>query len=47
VTTIDAMRQVKAAVLSIDANKTLIFDEEQFIRGADDAGIVVVGREIA
>jgi len=47
VTTIEAMRQVKAAVLSIDANKTLIFDEERFIRAADEAGIVVVGREIA
>ena len=45
--TIDAMRRVQAAVLSIDAHKTLIFDEQQLIRAADDAGIVVVGRETA
>jgi DUF1009 family protein len=43
--TIQAMRRAGAAVLSIDAGKTLIFDREPFFASADEAGIVVVGRE--
>jgi DUF1009 family protein len=45
VTTIEAMRAVGADALSIDAGTTLILDGEAFIRAADEAGIVVVGRE--
>jgi DUF1009 family protein len=41
------MRQAGAAVLSVDAGKTLIFDEGAFFQSADEAGIVVVGRETA
>jgi hypothetical protein len=45
--TIHAMQRAQAAVLSVDAGKTLIFDETDFLRAADEAGIVVVGRETA
>ena len=44
VATIDAMRASGADGLSIDAGKTLVLDGEAFIRAADEAGIVVVGR---
>ena len=43
--TIQAMRRAGAAVLSIDAGKTLIFDREPFFASANEAGIVVIGRE--
>ncbi|MGH9176297.1 MAG: UDP-2,3-diacylglucosamine diphosphatase LpxI domain-containing protein, partial [Vicinamibacterales bacterium] len=43
--TVQAMRRAGAAVLSIDAGKTLIFDREAFFASADEAGIVVIGRE--
>jgi DUF1009 family protein len=44
VATITAMQAAGADALSIDAGKTLIVDGEAFIRAADAAGIVVVGR---
>jgi DUF1009 family protein len=44
VATIEAMRASGADGLSIDAGKTLILDGDAFIRAADAAGIVVVGR---
>jgi DUF1009 family protein len=44
VPTVDAMRAAGADGLSIDAGKTLILDGDAFIRAADEAGIVVVGR---
>jgi DUF1009 family protein len=44
VATIQAMRASGADALSIDAGKTLILDGDAFVRAADDAGIVVVGR---
>jgi DUF1009 family protein len=44
VATIRAMLAAGADGLSIDAGKTLILDGEAFVRAADDAGIVVVGR---
>jgi hypothetical protein len=47
VATIQAMRAAGADGLSIDAGRTLILDGEAFARAADDAGIVVVGRERA
>ena len=45
VATVSAMRAAGADALSIDAGKTLVLDGEAFIRAADDAGLVVVGRE--
>ncbi len=45
VATIAAMRAAGADALSIDAGKTLILDGEAFVRAADEAGIVVVGRQ--
>jgi DUF1009 family protein len=44
VATIEAMRASGADGLSIDAGKTLILDGDAFVRAADAAGIVVVGR---
>jgi len=44
VPTIRAMQAAGADGLSIDAGKTLILDGGAFVRAADDAGIVVVGR---
>ena len=43
--TIHAMRAAGAAALSIDAGKTLMFEREDLIRSADEAGITIVGRE--
>jgi UDP-2,3-diacylglucosamine hydrolase len=42
--TIDAMQAAGVDGLSIDAGKTLILDGEGFVRAANAAGIVVVGR---
>jgi len=44
VATINAMVQAGADALSIDAGRTLILDGEDFIRAANAAGVVVVGR---
>lgn len=44
--TIQAMRRAGAAVLSVDAGKTLIFDREPFLASANEAGIVVIGRAL-
>ena len=44
VATIRAMVAAGADGLSIDAGKTLVVDGEAFVREADDAGVVVVGR---
>ena len=44
VATITAMQQAGADALTIDAGRTLILDGDDFIRAADAAGIVVVGR---
>ena len=44
VATIAAMQAAGADGLSIDAGRTLILDGDAFIRAADEAGIVVVGR---
>ena len=45
VATVDAMVQAGADALTIDAGRTLILDGEDFIRAADRAGVVVIGRE--
>jgi UDP-2,3-diacylglucosamine hydrolase len=43
--TVQAMRRAGAAVLSIDAGKTLVFDRNAFLESANEAGIAIVGRE--
>ncbi|MPY86637.1 MAG: DUF1009 domain-containing protein [Luteitalea sp.] len=44
VPTIETMARAGAAVLSVDAEKTLVVDGEAFYRAADAAAIAVVGR---
>jgi DUF1009 family protein len=44
VPTIDAMRAAGMDAISIDAGRTLVIDGDAFMRAADEAGIVVVGR---
>jgi hypothetical protein len=39
--TIEVMRRSNATALAIDAGCTLLFDREQLIRAADDAGIAI------
>jgi hypothetical protein len=41
--TIAAMQEVKAAVLAVEAGKTLIFDRAAMLQAADQAGIAVWG----
>jgi len=43
VETLESMREVKAAVLAVEAGKTLIFDREDMLRRADRAKIAVWG----
>jgi UDP-2,3-diacylglucosamine hydrolase len=43
--TIQAMRVAGAALLSVDAGKTLIFDRDAFFASAAEADIAIVGRE--
>jgi DUF1009 family protein len=44
VATIEAMQRAGADAITIDAGRTLILDGDDFIRAADAAGVVVVGR---
>jgi DUF1009 family protein len=39
------MRTAGATALSIDAGKTLMFEREQLIASANEAGITIVGRD--
>jgi hypothetical protein len=39
--TIEVMRNANATALAIDAGRTLLFDRENLIRAADEAGIAV------
>ena len=41
--TIQVMRQSKATVLAVDAGKTLLFDRQNLIADANEAGIAIVG----
>jgi hypothetical protein len=41
--TVRAMKEVKAAVLAVEAGKTLIFDRPEMVKIADQAGIAVWG----
>ena len=43
--TIQAMRAAGASALSIDAGKTLMFEREELMKSADEAGITIVGRQ--
>jgi DUF1009 family protein len=43
--TVETMRAAGAVALSIDAGKALMFDRDELIRSADEAGIAIVGRE--
>jgi len=43
--TIEAMREAGAAVLALDAGKTLLLDKADFLSKADEAGLAVVGME--
>lgn len=43
--TIQAMRAAGASALSIDAGKTLMFERDELIKSADEAGITIVGRK--
>jgi len=45
--TIQAMRVAGAAVLSIDAGKTLVLDREAVLASANEAKITIVGRSLA
>jgi len=47
VATIEAMRQANATCLSLDAGRTLIFDEVAVLAQANAAGIAIVGAKIA
>lgn len=44
IATIQAMRVAGASALSIDAERTLIFDREDVLASANEAGITIVGR---
>ena len=44
VATIDAMRDARATVLSVDAGKTLLVDGDAIVRTADASNISIVGR---
>jgi DUF1009 family protein len=44
VSTIEAMKDAGATLLSVDAGKTLMIDGEAIIKAADDADIAIVGR---
>jgi DUF1009 family protein len=46
VSTIEAMKAAGAAVLSVDAGRTLMIDGDAVVRAADDAGIAIVGRRV-
>ena len=43
--TVRAMRIAGASALSIDGGKTLMFDRDELVKSADEAGISIVGRE--
>lgn len=44
-TTIDSMREVRAAVLAVEAGHALLFDGDAVVRHADRCGIALVGIE--
>ncbi len=44
-TTISSMKRVNVSVLAVEAGKSLLFDREEVIAAANEAGIIVVGVE--
>ena len=44
IATIQAMRVAGASALSIDAGKTLVFDQDAVLASANESGITIVGR---
>lgn len=42
-TTIDSMKEVRAAVLAVEAGHALLFDKASVVKHADQAGIAIVG----
>jgi DUF1009 family protein len=47
VSTVEAMKEAGATLLSVDAEKTLMIDGDAIIRAADQADIAIVGRRVA
>ena len=45
--TVRALREARAAALSIDAGRTLVLDGDAVFHGADEIGLTVVGRAVA
>lgn len=45
--TVQAMRRAGATALSLDAGRALIFDRDAFFASANEAGIAIIGREVA
>ncbi|MCG6929292.1 MAG: UDP-2,3-diacylglucosamine diphosphatase LpxI [Desulfofustis sp.] len=45
VKTVESIRQVKGSVLAVEAGQSLLFDRNEMVRIAEQAGIVVVGIE--
>jgi hypothetical protein len=43
--TLEVMKQAGATALALDAERTLLFDRDDFLRRADELGIAVVGFE--
>jgi DUF1009 family protein len=43
--TIDSIREVKGAVLAVEAGQSLLFNPEEMVAAADRAGIIVIGVE--
>jgi UDP-2,3-diacylglucosamine hydrolase len=44
-TTISSMKRVKASILAVETGKALLFDRDEVIETANEAGIIVVGIE--
>lgn len=41
--TLESLKAAGAAVLAVEAGKTLLFDKDEFLKGAQEAKIVVIG----
>jgi DUF1009 family protein len=46
VSTIEAMKDAGATILSVDAGKTLMIDGDAIVKAADEADIAIVGRRV-
>jgi DUF1009 family protein len=43
--TLESLKEARAAVLAVEAGRTLFFDKDRFLREADAAGVAVVGAQ--